>query len=75
MHGANEIILEATALPVEKRALVVDSLLRTLNAPDAEIDSQWAAVARHRLEELRAGRVEPFPGDRVFAKAQERLGR
>ncbi|MBI4616993.1 MAG: addiction module protein [Planctomycetes bacterium] len=75
MHGAKEIILEAAALPVEERALVVDSLLRTLNAPHPEIDRQWAAAAKRRLAELRAGTARPIPGDEVFAKIQERFAR
>ena len=57
MHGAKEIIKEAESLPVEERALVVDSLLRTLNPPDPNVDREWAEVARQRLEELRSGRV------------------
>ncbi|MBI4615838.1 MAG: addiction module protein, partial [Planctomycetes bacterium] len=73
MRGAKEIILEAAALPVEERALVVDSLLRTLNAPRPEIDAQWAAAAKRRLAELRAGTARPISGDEVFAKIQERF--
>ncbi len=75
MHGTKEIIEEAQALPVEQRAMVVDSLLRTLNPPDAEMDKQWISVAKRRLSELRSGRVNPVPGEEVFAKARERLGK
>lgn len=73
MHGVKEIIREAKSLPVEKRVAVVDSLLRTLNPPDAQIDREWAAVAKRRLAELRSGRVKPIPGDQVFAKLRERF--
>lgn len=75
MPGAREIIREAEALPVDERVRVVDSLLRTLNAPESEIDRKWADVARRRLEEIRSGRVQPVSGETVFAKVQERLGR
>jgi putative addiction module component (TIGR02574 family) len=74
MHGVKEIIKEAESLPVEERTVVVDSLLRTLNSPDPEIDRQWAEVAKRRLEELRSGRVKAVPGDRVFARVRERFG-
>jgi putative addiction module component (TIGR02574 family) len=73
MHGTTEIIHEAESLPVEERALVVDSLLRSLNPPDPEIDKKWAAVAKRRLEELRSGRVKPIPGEEVFAKIRQRF--
>lgn len=74
MHGAKEIIKGAESLPVEERALVVDSLLRTLNPPDSNVDREWAEVARRRLEELRSGRVTAVPGDQVFAKVRKRFG-
>lgn len=75
MRGTKEIIHEAATLPVEERAIVVDSLLRTLNPPDAEIDSAWGRIAQRRLAELRSGRVQPVPGDQVLAKVKERFGR
>jgi len=75
MHSTKEIIQEAAALPVEERIIVVDSLLRTLNILDPHIDTEWAAVAKRRLAELRSGRVNPVPGDQVFARIRERFGR
>ena len=74
MPSTAEIIHDDESLPVEERALVVDSLLRSLNPPDPEIDRKWAAVAKRRLEELRSGRVEPVPGEEVFAKIRQRFG-
>ena len=73
MHGTRDIIREAVALPVEERALVVDSLLRSLNPPDPEIDRKWAAVVTRRLEELRSGCVKPIPGEDVFSKIRQRF--
>lgn len=75
MHGTKEIIREAATLPVEERAIVVDSLLRTLNPPDSEIDRAWVRIAQRRIADLRAGRVQPVPGDQVFAKVKERFAR
>lgn len=51
MHGMKEIIREATSLPVEERAMVVDSLLRTLNPPDTEIEREWEKVLWEFLRE------------------------
>ncbi len=75
MHGTQEIIKEATALPVEERALVVDSLLRSLNTPDPDIEKEWLIVAHRRLAGLRAGRAKEIPGDEVFARIRERFDR
>jgi len=75
MHRIEDIIREASELPVEDRANVIDSLLRTLNAPNPEIDRAWSETARRRLAELRSGRVQPIPGNRVFAKIKERFAR
>ena len=73
MPSTAEIIHDAESLPVEERTVVVDSLLRSLNPPDPEIDRKWAAVARRRLEELRSGRVKPVSGEEVFARIRQRF--
>jgi len=75
MHGAKEIIEEAAALPVEERAFVADSLLRTLNAPAPEIDHVWCDTAMRRLADLRTGLVKAVSSDDVFDKIKERLER
>lgn len=68
-----ELIDEAVSLPVEERALVIDSLLRSLNQPDSEIDRKWAAVAQRRLTEMRSGTVDAVPGEEVFEKIWKRF--
>ena len=73
MSSTKEIIDQVESLPVEERALVVDSLLQTLNRTDPEIDRKWAEVARCRLEDLRSGRVKPLPGKEVLARARKRF--
>ena len=70
---AKKLIEEALCLPVEERALIADSLLRSLNVPDADLDAKWKEVAKRRLEELRSGKVEPVPGDQVFVQASKRF--
>lgn len=71
--NTKDIIDEAVALPVEERALVVDSILRSLNPPESEIDNIWIPVAKHRLAELRSGSVEPVPGNEVFSKISKKF--
>lgn len=70
-----KLIEEVLALPVEERALIADSLLRSLNAPDADIDAKWTAEARRRLEELRTGKAKPIPGDEVFSEIAKRFSK
>ncbi len=71
--STKELITETASLPVEERVLVIDSLLRTLNPPNPEIDRKWAAVAKRRLLELRSGQVKAIPGDVVFSKVWNRF--
>jgi putative addiction module component (TIGR02574 family) len=73
MMKTKRLIKEALALPVEERALIADSLLRSLNMPNPAIDAKWAEVARSRLQELRSGKVQPIPGDEVFSEVLKRL--
>lgn len=71
--NTKQLIDEAVSLPVEERALVVDSLLRSLNQPESAIDKQWSEEAKHRLVELRTGRTVPIPGNEVFKKVWNRF--
>ncbi|MCF8030737.1 MAG: addiction module protein [Desulfohalobiaceae bacterium] len=66
-----DLIHEAESLTVE--ALVVDSLLRSLNPPQTEIDKKWAAVAKRRLEKVRSSEVEAIPGEQVFERIWNRF--
>lgn len=71
--NTQELIDEAISLPVEERALVVDSLLRSLSQPESETDKKWVATAKRRLTELRSGSVNAVPGDKVFDKIWQRF--
>lgn len=73
--NTKELIAEAIALPVEERALMVDSLLKSLNLPENDIDEKWASLAEKRLNDLRSGRVKAVSGDEVFNKIWQRLGK
>jgi len=73
--NTKELLDEVISLPVEERARLADSILRTLNAPEPEIEHQWVAVAQRRLQELRSGMVHPIAGDDVFTRVWKQLGR
>jgi len=68
-----ELIAEAVSLPVEERALIVDSLLSSLNTPESVIDKQWVAVAKDRLHQLKAGEVLAVSTEEVFKKIAARF--
>ncbi len=68
-----DLIAEAISLPVEERTILVDSLLRSLNAPEEDIEREWIAEARRRLDEVRSGAARTIPGDDVFAAIRKRF--
>jgi len=70
MTNTARLIDEVSVLPVEERVFVVDSLLRTLNPVDADIEAAWGAVAERRLDDLLAGRAQGVPAEEVFEKAK-----
>ncbi len=55
---------------MEERALVVDSLLHSLNQPESDIYRKRVAVAERWIAELRSGSVEIVPGEEVFDKTR-----
>lgn len=71
--NTKQLIEEAVSLPVEERTLLVDSLLRSLNQPDSEIDKAWAKEAKRRLDEIKSGQVNAIPGEEVFKKMLSRF--
>lgn len=68
-----DLIAEAVSLPDEERALVVDSLLRSLNTPEPELDAKWAAEAKRRLQQLKSGETTAIPATEVFKRIEARF--
>ena len=73
--NTKELINEVVALSVEERTLLVDSLLRSLNQPESDMDKEWASVANRRLIEMRSGKVQPVPGEEVFERVRNRFAK
>lgn len=69
-----DLIDEALSLPVEDRALIADAVLRSLNAPDVEIDREWFELALRRRDELRSGKAQTVAGEDVFERIRRRYG-
>ena len=73
MSGVKDLIEEAESLPVEERTLIIDTLLKSINAIDANIDEEWLRIAKRRLSDIRSGKVKPISGEEVFDKIQKRF--
>ncbi len=73
--NTQQIIDEANSLPTEERVAVVDTLLRSLNPPESEMDKRWATVAQQRLLDLREGRSLSVDGAEVFERIWNRFNR
>ena len=71
--NTTELIDEVVSLPIEKRVLIVDSLLQSLNQPNSEIDEKWNEVAQKRLMEMRFGKINLIPGEQVFKNIWEKF--
>ncbi|HEC13400.1 MAG TPA: addiction module protein [Acidiferrobacteraceae bacterium] len=69
-----KVLDEALLLPNDRRAALVDQLLRSLNLPTGEdLDRLWAEEAERRLREIRAGEVEPVSGEQVREEVRKRF--
>ena len=75
MPDTKDIIEQVSSLPIEERVSVVDSLLKTLNTPNIQIDRKWITVAKQRLDEIRSGKVKTIPGNRVFKKVRKQFSK
>ena len=71
--NTKELINEVVSLPVEERTLIVDTVLRSLNQPESEIDKKWVSLAQKRLAEIRSGSINTVPGNEVFKKIWQRF--
>jgi putative addiction module component (TIGR02574 family) len=75
MISTEELISEATSLPVDIRVQLVEKLLLSLNPTEKETDELWAAEAERRVQEIESGTVKTVPGDEVFKKIRDRLAK
>lgn len=69
---AKQIKAEAMKLPPEERADLADWLWISAASRD-EVKAAWDAEIARRIAEIDAGTVELIPGEKVFAKQEEKL--
>jgi hypothetical protein len=71
---AEQIMVEALALPPASRAFVAERLIESLDVPNAApLSAKWREEVLSRCAELDRGAVELRDADRVFAKAYAAL--
>ncbi|MCK6458208.1 MAG: addiction module protein [Phycisphaerae bacterium] len=67
---------QALKLPSASRARLADLIVESLDADDlGRIDRLWAAEARRRRDEVRAGRVKTVPGAAGRRRVRDALRR
>lgn len=74
-NSTKKLIEEIESLPVEERAMVADSVLKTLNPVNPEIEKKWIQTAERRLDEIKSGKVNTISGEKVFEKIQKRFSK
>ncbi len=73
--STKKLIEEIESLPVEERASIADSVLKSLTPVDQQIEDMWLQVAERRLEELKSGKTKPVSGREVFEKIRKRFSK
>lgn len=70
-----DIIRDGLALDVDRRAVVANALLESLDDTHdtAHVDAAWVVEAARRLAELRAGSVELVDADEHYARLRASL--
>ena len=65
---SKKVLEYALALGPDERFWVVEGILRSLDQPDASLDSIWSEEAERRLLAYREGTLEGIPMEKVFGK-------
>ena len=73
--NTKDLITKIISLPVDDRAMIADTILKSLNSPESAIDKKWIATAKRRAFELSSGKVQSIPGDEVFNKIWDRFSK
>lgn len=69
-----EISIEALALPLYERVLLVERILASIGQSEAN-EKLWLEEAKRRRDEVRSGKVQTIPGEEALARVRRSLGR
>ena len=71
-----EIEAKIRALSSDEKADLIRSLIAELDGPaDTDVEAAWVKEAQRRHREVAEGKVQPIPGEQVFANLRDRLKR
>ena len=71
-----EIEAKIRALSLDDKADLIRSLIAELDGPpDADVEGAWLKEAQRRHREIVEGKLQPIPGERVFANLRAHLKR
>ncbi|MGB7543218.1 MAG: addiction module protein [Burkholderiales bacterium] len=72
----SEIEARIRSLSLEDKTELIRALIAELDGPaDADVERAWLEEAQRRHREVIEGKVQPVPGERVFANLRSRLKR
>ncbi|MBN1998921.1 addiction module protein [candidate division KSB1 bacterium] len=66
MSSKQDLINEVLSLPIEDRAFIIDSLIKSMNPTNSDIEREWIKVTQKRLNDLKTGKVQGISGKKVF---------
>jgi putative addiction module component (TIGR02574 family) len=64
--GSNEIIKEAINLKLQERYLMIETLVKSLNNPDEEIEQSWIEESQKRLSSYKEGKLKTLSYEETF---------
>ncbi len=64
--SSKELIENILSLSPPEKLLIVESIIKSLNEPDVEIESIWLEEAEKRLKAYREGKLEGIPLEDIF---------
>jgi putative addiction module component (TIGR02574 family) len=71
----SELLEKALALSTQDRGLLIDRLIASLDEEPAEeaVEAAWDEEIKRRVDDIRSGRVETLPGEKLLSRLKARL--
>ncbi|MDQ7032956.1 MAG: addiction module protein [Desulfonauticus sp.] len=66
MSSTEKIISEALQLNPAEKFIVIEALIKSLDAPDSEIEKIWAIEAEKRLQAYKEGKLKTISFKNMF---------